>query len=550
MSSAELNDSAELAPGARTFGLKRLWLPFAAVGIALVAIGVLWSIPPDQFERGMRVLLTAVALLVAGLVVLGWLFVLSGVSIKARVAVALVLLLAAAGLIGSVRRVEFTGDMLPTFDWRWQPERHAILEAHRAARPVAGVPGPADESFFEKHQLDPTDVPEYRGSARDGVVEGPPLSRDWQRDPPRLLWRQPVGGGYASLAVVGQFLFTIEQRREHEAVVAYDFDTGVERWVYEYPALFSETLGGDGPRATPSYFAGRVYALGATGILTCLHAATGEPIWSTNILNDNRVANLDWGMSGSPLIHDDKVIVTPGNQEGDADSGSVLAYDLQDGTLLWKAGDTKGSYASPMLATLGGEQQLLVFDAEGLIGYDPDTGERLWAFPWRTDFYINAAQPIVLPGDRIFISSQSGCALLKIGKFVDSWSAEAIWPDGRPNRQMKCSYANPVYRDGFVYGLDEGILACLDIETGQRRWKGGRYGHGQLLLTDDLLVVLSEQGELVLVEATPDEHRELGRFQAIEGKTWNNPVLVDGRIVVRNHLEMAVYDLRATRNSQ
>jgi outer membrane protein assembly factor BamB len=356
-----------------------------------------------------------------------------------------------------------------------------------------------------------------------------------------MVWRQPVGGGYASFVVVGPLVITIEQRRENEAIVAYDFDTGRERWIHQYPALFSEKLGGDGPRATPTVHEGKLYSLGATGELVCLDLATGRKIWSLNILEKNGSSNLAWGMSGSPLVYDDLVLVNPGNQKGTADSRSIAAFELAEGKPLWSSGTTQAGYASPMLATLCGLRQIIIFDAAGLAGYDAQGGRELWRVPWTSDHDINAAQPVILAEDRLLISSSSGAALIQVARDGDRWTADEKWR----NRKLKCGYANPIVYEGHVYGLDENILACLGLESGKQLWKsrGGQYGHGQMLLSHDLLVVLAETGELALVDASPQAFRELGRIQAIEGKTWNNPVLVGPRIFVRNHLEMAAYDL-------
>jgi outer membrane protein assembly factor BamB len=235
--------------------------------------------------------------------------------------------------------------------------------------------------------------------------------------------------------------------------------------------------------------------------------------------------------------------VNPGNQKGVPSSRSLVAYDLADGKIQWAAGQTKASYASPVLATLGGMRQLLIFDAAGLAGHDPSDGRELWRYPWTSDFDINASQPIVVDGDRVAISSSSGAALVKISLSGDKWQADQVWR----NRNLKCGYSNPIAYQGNLYGIDENMLACLDLETGKRKWKSrdGQYGHGQMLLRDDLLVILGEAGELALVPASPDKFEEVARIQAIDGKTWNVPVLVGTRIYVRNHLEMAAYELPA-----
>ena len=522
--------------------LRRRWIPLVALVLAALIVVTLWSIPADLFERGQRVFFSTVAGALAFAICMTWLLLGSGAALRWRILAVLLVSLGIVTSLGAVRRVEFSGDMIPSFEFRWQPTREARLESHRAQQPA--LHADATEPGHE-WQVTDQDVPAYRGPQRDGIVgESPPLVRDWKTQPPACLWRQPVGGGYSSFAVIGDWIFTLEQRRQQEAIVAYDLATGRELWVYQYDALFQETLGGDGPRSSVTFHDGRLYALGATGILNVLDAATGNLAWSRNILEDNGSSNIDWGMCGSPLVDGHQLIVNPGNQGDNPHSHAIVAYDIDNGSLLWGAGQSKASYASPMLATLDGVKQILIFDAAGLAGYDPAGGKQLWQFAWQTQFDIHAAQPVILDDNDLLITSQSGCARLDIRKNADSWQVEERWQ----NRNLKGSYANPVYHEGHVYGLDEGILVCLDPTQGERRWKRGRYGHGQLLLVDNLLLILSERGELALVEATPEAYRELSLIPAIEGKTWNNPVLVRGLAVVRNHLEMAAYDLRAERH--
>lgn len=518
--------------------LRRQWIPLAAVVLGGAAIAIIWSVAPDHFDRGVRISVSAAIAMLALACVSAWLVFGSGLPLRVRVGYILGLMLVAALFPITVRRVDFSGDMIPSFEYRWQADRYARLEAHRASHHAANT-SPDVGATQELPQPGPIDVTEYRGHGRTGMVAGPPLARDWNKQLPEPLWRQPVGGGHSAFITAGPLAFTIEQRSDEEAVVAYEIATGKERWVYQYPALFSETLGGDGPRATPTLVDGHIYSLGATGILVCLNAATGEKIWERNVFQQNAAKNLVWGMSGSPLVYDGLVVVNPGAQEGNSATRAVLAFRTSDGRLAWESERAMASYASPMLAELGGSRQVLIFDAQGLAALDPATGEPLWRHTWITDFDINAAQPVVLDGDRVFISSGAGCALLQIRFSEGAWQVEELWK----NRNMKAAYANPLVHDGFVYGLDEGIMVCLDLESGQRRWKKGRHGHGQMLLAGDLIIVLSEQGQVILVEATPEAYRELGSFAAIEGRTWNNPILVDGVLYVRNHLEMAAYRL-------
>jgi len=333
-------------------------------------------------------------------------------------------------------------------------------------------------------------------------------------------------------------LFTIEQRRDQEVLAAYDLHSGRQLWEHSWPGLFQEAMGGDGPRSTPTWHDGVVYALGAEGELRALRAENGELIWKTNILDDAGAANVQWGMAGSPLVVDGKVIVQPGGRSG----RSVAAYDAASGKVVWRALNDKAGYASPVLAEIAGQRQILFFTGERLLGVDPGDGRLLWDYAWKTSYDINSAQPLVVDESHVFISSGygHGAALLKIVRAGDDFRVERVWE----NNTMKNKFNSSVLHEGHVYGLDEGILASIDVWTGERDWKGGRYGFGQLIGAGDRLIVLTEQGEVVLVEATPEEHRELARFQALEGKTWNNPAIADGLLIVRNQTEMAAYDLR------
>jgi len=254
-----------------------------------------------------------------------------------------------------------------------------------------------------------------------------------------------------------------------------------------------------------------------------------------NILQDNRSQNLPWGMSASPLIVDDKVIVLPGGQH----NSSVVAYDKKTGAPAWKALDDVQAYTSPMLVNLAGRRQALVVSATRVVGLDPNTGSLIWDFPWQTANGINSAQPVLVSGDQFFISAGygHGAALIEVRRSGEQFLARALWE----TTAMKNKFNTSVYYEGNIYGMDESILTCIDARTGERRWKQGRYGYGQLLLAGDTLIVLTESGELVLVKATPSQHSELARFQAISGKTWNHPALAAGRLLVRNGNEMACF---------
>ncbi len=407
------------------------------------------------------------------------------------------------------------------------------LERHRASQQSES---PAAAASLKSHvNVQWTD---FRGPRRDGVVRNAGIALDWTAHPPREIYRQPVGEGYASFVVRGRRAYTLEQRRDNEAVVCYDWTDGRELWKHQYPARFEETLGGDGPRATPTLAGDRVVALGAAGHLRCLDAGTGDLLWSANVLEQTGADNLSWGLSGAPLVLDGRVYVTSSGTT----RPSVLAYELESGKLAWRCRAGLQSYSSLMIAELAGRRQILNMAGEALNAIDPDSGDLLWSFPWITEYDINVAQPLLLPDNRIFISSGygHGCAVLRVRQDDGRPDVRQLWA----NIRMKNKFSTSVHRDGYLYGLDERILACLDAESGERQWKAGRYNYGSLLLVDDHLLVLGERGELALVRAVPDAHHEVGRVQIFDDRTWNHFVVIDGMLLARNHKQMVLYDLR------
>jgi outer membrane protein assembly factor BamB len=261
-------------------------------------------------------------------------------------------------------------------------------------------------------------------------------------------------------------------------------------WAHGWDALFQETLGGDGPRACPTWHEGRVYALGAAGELQCLDAATGERIWSRNILTDNGAPNVRWGMSAAPLVTDGKVIVLPGGPTGK----SVVAYDTRTGEPVWKALDDPQSYTSPMLVTLAGKRQLLVVSARRVLGMAVEDGSVLWEYPWITQMDISVAQPIVIGDRRVFVSASygHGSAVIELAPADKGFQVRTVWA----NNRMKNKFSSSVLYEGYLYGLDDSILACINAETGELKWKGGRYGYGQALLASGHVIVITENGDV------------------------------------------------------
>ncbi|HKW96112.1 MAG TPA: PQQ-binding-like beta-propeller repeat protein [Bryobacteraceae bacterium] len=378
---------------------------------------------------------------------------------------------------------------------------------------------------------------DFRGPNRDGVYAETDIETAWAATGLPRLWRQPIGAGYASFTVGDGRAYTIEQRRDREAVTAYDVETGREVWAFTYSAAFDEVLGGPGPRATPVYHDGLIYSLGALGDLYCLSARTGKPKWSKNILSDNGANNVHWAMAGSPLIVDDNVIVTPGGMGGK----SIVAYKRLTGEPVWRSLNDRAGYTSPLVGTLAARRQIVWISAERAVGLTTEDGKLLWDFPFPAQMDMNCSQPVIVDDSHVFLSSAPGpgAALLEITKSGDTYSARAVWQ----NNRMKNKFNSSVLYQGYIYGFDEAILACMDAKTGELKWKGGRYGYGQLLLAGGYLVITTEQGDLVLVRATPESHQELARFSAIEGRTWNIPAIDHGLLLVRNASEMACFRL-------
>ncbi len=404
-----------------------------------------------------------------------------------------------------------------------------VVEASPGASPSPGAATPTASSGRNYWTT-------FRGPKRDGNYEATPVLTSWPSGGLSPIWKQPIGLGFASFAIADGRAYTIEQRREQEVVAAYDIGTGRELWKQAWNAEYGDSTG-DGPRSTPTWDQGRVYALGATGELRCIDANNGSVIWGKNILTDNQAENLQWAMAASPLIVDDKVIVLPGGTSGK----SVVAYNKMTGAPVWRVLNDRQAYVSPMLVELAGRRQIVVVSSSRVVGLAPENGALLWSYPWDTDMGINVSQPVVVDRNRFFISSGygKGAALVEVKGSGSNFTATTIWE----NINMKNKFNSSVLHNGHVYGLDEGILTCLDVNTGERKWKGGRYGYGQVILASGHLIVTSDAGDLALVKATPDQYTEVARFSALQGKTWNYPAIADGRLLVRNANEMAAYDI-------
>ncbi len=506
------------------------------IGIILVtAVAIAFVQLSELFEGNFKAPIDLFIVIASVLLLTIWLLFFSGWLLKTRLILfALELLVIAGGSIFVstllVWQGSLSGNGVPRLVWKWTPQPDAGLKPLRES-------GDAVVRKVDLTTTTPLDFPEFLGPGRQNQLSGVGLSRDWsQNHVPKLLWRQPVGLGWGSFSIVNGFAITQEQRGDRELVTCLQVQTGQICWQHSNPVRFSENMGGDGPRATPTIRDGRVYVMGATGILDCLDGATGHPIWSRNILTDAHAGNPRWGKSCSPLVYGSLVVVSGGNTPP-----SLLAYDRDSGSPRWTGGMDKAAYSSPAIATLGGIQQVLILNARSASGHDVTNGNVLWQYPWPGDF-PKVAQVVPFPGDRVFISAGYGLGdlMLHLTSGKDgTCSVSVVWK----NMRLKAEMTNIAARNGFLYGLDDGVFTCLDAQTGNRRWRDGHYGHGQILLVDDLILVQAEDGSVALVAATPDSFTELGSFTAFSSKTWNNPALFGHELLVRNDREMACYEL-------
>jgi outer membrane protein assembly factor BamB len=552
---------------------------FGAIVLMVVAVAATSRLVHESIANGMMgFMLFLYAAPVLSLALVAWAAASRGLSSGRRRASMVAAILLACGTLTLVRTNGITGDADSDFEWRWtqtaeqrllaragdepaalpptspvaNPENRSPNQPSEAATTPTSVPpvtetpekrGPAaagEEDSAGSAALARADTdaawPGFRGPTRDSIIRGVRIETDWSRTPPVELWRRPIGPGWSSFAVAGDRLFTQEQRGDDEIVSAYNLKTGEPVWRHRDAARFWESNAGAGPRATPTLSNGRVYTLGGTGILNALDARDGSVVWSRNAASDTGREVPDWGIASSPLVVGDVVIA--------ATAGSLVAYDLATGDPRWFGPDGGWGYSSPHLSTIDGVAQIVLVNGPGAIGVAPSDGTVLWEHAWGGDSIV---QPAVLAGGDLLIGSGSGLAAntgmlrVTVAHEPGGWFVKERWTSAG----LKPYFNDFVVHQGHAFGFDGSILACIDLEDGKRKWKGGRYGHGQLVLLPDqnLLLVLSEDGELALVSATPDKFTELARVPAIEGKTWNHPVLVGDVLLVRNGEEMAAFRL-------
>jgi hypothetical protein len=486
-----------------------------------------------------------------------WAVVSRYLAIGARRVALVAAILIACGAWALVRTDGITGDAHSKFAWRWKKTFEQELLARTGSEPLELHPAPAAVKAPEPvatpvdnpkaiapatHEAAPAaaktgaDWPGFRGPHRDGIIPGVRISTDWSQSPPVQMWRRPIGPGWSSFAVRGDLLYTQEQRGDNEVVACHSVTTGKPVWSHRDATRFYESNGGAGPRGTPTLSGGRVYTFGATGILNALDARDGTVAWSRNVASDTGRKVPGWGFASSPLVVDGMVIVAAG--------GELAAYDLATGNRRWLGPKGGAGYSSPHLMTIDGVEQVLLLSGAGATSVAPADGKVLWKYSWPTD--VRIVQPALASDSDVLMGigeglGGSGMRRIAVAHGTGGWTVQERWT----TNGLKPNFNDFVVHEGHAFGFDGSILACIDLQDGKRKWKGGRYGNGQLVLLPDqhLLLVLSEEGELALVGATPDRFTEIARFPAMQDKTWNHPVLAGNVLLVRNGQEMVAFRL-------
>jgi outer membrane protein assembly factor BamB len=501
---------------------------FPLIVIAITAAVLAWQFATDHFARSFAAM--ALPLLAALIIGLWWALRTPGRRLKRLAVVALVVVL---GVLVKTKLLRYDGSAdgtaLPSFSWVWT-KRHEMPALHSQPATSADL-GPVPAGL--------ADWTRFMGPNGDGMLPAPKWNTDWKSHPPREVWRQPIGVGWSGFAVLGRRAFTQEQRGDEESVTCYDVATGKLLWSHADKTMFKDIdMSGPGPRATPTVHpeSGLVFTMGATGILNCLELTTGALRWSHRVLEEAKAGNIQWGKSNSPLLHGDMVIVNGGTK-----GATLLSYRQKDGELVWKSGEDAASYSTPTVLTLAGREQVVSVNQTSVTGHDIATGTQFWSFPWPGNM-PKVTQAIPAGADRILVTASYGMKshLLEIKQAGEGFACNAVWTSTAP----RTKFSSATVLDGQAYALDEGMLVSVDLATGERGWREGRYGYGQHLQLGDVLLIQAEDGSVVLVRANKEKPAELGRIKALSSKTWNPPTLAGNWLLVRNDREAVCYELR------
>ncbi len=450
---------------------------------------------------------------------------------------------AIALFIGCFEFRGFTGELVPTFRWRFQPT--LIVETQRDdAERLAAVerlqPWTSQARFTQ-----------FLGNGRNGVLLEPSLALNWGARKPEVLWRVPMGDGWAGITVADGKVWTLFQDESEEAVGCYELASGRELWRTGFAGRHSEPMGGIGPRSTPTWKDGKIWIQTAVGIAACLDANTGAIQWQKDLLQEgfpdqaSSEQAIKWGRSGSPLLVQapgQLLVVYPlGGELGSERAGSLIAIDAFSGDLQWTSGGYQIAYGSPMLMTLSGVEQIVAIHEGNAAGHAIETGEVLWSSPWASHSNADAcsSSPVACAPDHILLGKgyAAGSKLIRVRRIESDgkevWSAEDVWMN---HRVLKTKLTNAIYHNKRLFALSDGILECVDPDNGKRIWRGGRYGQGQMYVVNDRLIVTSEDGRLIVVES--EQGKEIHSLDVLDGVNWNYPAVAGPFVLMRNGSEM------------
>jgi len=375
--------------------------------------------------------------------------------------------------------------------------------------------------------------PRFLGPNGDGISPETGINKNWAQRPPKVLWRTPMSDkGFAGPAVADGVLYIIDHTGHKDIVRAIDVQTGKDLWQFTYEDTSRENYGF--ARSTPLVSEGKVYTLSRLGLVHCLDPKSGRVLWQRDIIKDFKGKRPDWDLAGSPVLDGEKLILVAGGRDA-----TVVALNKDTGQTIWTGGGThEPGYATPVVATIGGTKQYVVFTAKHLIGVDAATGALLWKFPWETRYNVNAATPIV-SGDTIFITSsyQTGCALLQLTKR----GVRQVWR----SKDVQSHFSTGLLVDGFLYSTsDPGRLVCLELSSGKVAWARRGFEKGGLVGVDGTAIVCDgKTGDVVMVQLSPTRYQELGRIKPLGGQSWTAPVVAEGKLFIRNREALVCLDL-------